>query len=1123
MDSEKRTPLHAAAFLGDAEITELLILSGARVNAKDNMWLTPLHRAVASRSEDTVRVLIRHSADVNARDKSWQAPLHVAAANKALRCAEVIIIPLLSSVNVSDRGGRTALHHAVLNGHVEMVNLLLEKGANINAFDKKDRRALHWAAYMGHLEVVSLLINHGAEISCKDKRGYTPLHAAASNGQLGVVKHLLNLSVEIDEANAFGNTALHIGCFNGQDAVVSELIDYGANVNQPNNKGFTPLHFAAASTHGALCLEFLSPLHMTAVHGRFTRSQTLIQNGGEIDCVDKDGNTPLHIAARHGHELLINTLITSGADSTKRGIHGMFPLHLAALKAHSDCCRKLLSSGFEIDTPDSFGRTCLHAAAAGGNVDCVKLLLSSGADFNKKDKCGRTPLHYSAASRHFQCIETLVSTGTSVNAADDWGRCALHYAAASDLDRKRRGILGETHGAVEENEGSLEEREKEASLCLEFLLQNEANPSIRDKQGYSAVHYAAAYGHRHCLELLLDRAHSSPEDSGSQGGARSPLHLAAYHGHAQALDVLLQSVSDLDAVDEGGRTPLSLAALRGHAECVEALLSQGANLKRSGQTQAYHGHAQALDVLLQSVSDLDAVDEGGRTPLSLAALRGHAECVEALLSQGASVNVTEKSRGRTPVHLAAMNGHTLCLQLLIEGAESADIVDVADSRGHFSVNSAGISQTVNSILSAPCFSRIRAQISPNLHGLTGTGRALLLLLVWECFPVALAVCACSVLPSCVSQAYHGHAQALDVLLQSVSDLDAVDEGGRTPLSLAALRGHAECVEALLSQGASVNVTEKSRGRTPVHLAGHENCVEVLLEQKACRSFEGNSFSPLHCAILTGHEDCVQLLMEQEASYLLGDCRGRTALHFAAARGQATWLCDFLPNTFSEGNPALRDSQGYTLLHWACYNGHENCVEVLLEQKACRSFEGNSFSPLHCAVIKNHESCASILLDTLGSGIVECRDIKGRTPLHAAAFSDSVDCVQLLLSHGAPVNTVDQSGRSAVMMAAEHGRAGAVEVLVMSANANLSLRDENNNTAFHLACSNVRVHRGDLVLTKEKNKHRAALKTAALFSIANTWGWGGRSAALIEMYFQYALLHFAVLLLWETYHGGTKIT
>lgn len=57
--------------------------------------------------------------------------------------------------------------------------------------------------------------------------------------------------------NVYGNTALHIACYNGQDSVVNELIDYGANVNQPNNSGFTPLHFAAASTHGALCLELL--------------------------------------------------------------------------------------------------------------------------------------------------------------------------------------------------------------------------------------------------------------------------------------------------------------------------------------------------------------------------------------------------------------------------------------------------------------------------------------------------------------------------------------------------------------------------------------------------------------------------------------------------------------------------------------------------------------------------------------------------------------------------------------------------------------------------------------------------------------------------------------------------
>lgn len=62
---------------------------------------------------------------------------------------------------------------------------------------------------------------------------------------------------QINEPNAYGNTPLHVACYNGQDVVVNELIDCGANVNQVNEKGFTPLHFAAASTHGALCLELL--------------------------------------------------------------------------------------------------------------------------------------------------------------------------------------------------------------------------------------------------------------------------------------------------------------------------------------------------------------------------------------------------------------------------------------------------------------------------------------------------------------------------------------------------------------------------------------------------------------------------------------------------------------------------------------------------------------------------------------------------------------------------------------------------------------------------------------------------------------------------------------------------
>uniref|UniRef100_A0A9J8AVY5 Ankyrin repeat domain 28 n=2 Tax=Cyprinus carpio TaxID=7962 RepID=A0A9J8AVY5_CYPCA len=856
-DNEKRTPLHAAAYLGDAEIIELLILSGARVNAKDNKWLTPLHRAVASCSEEAVQVLLKHSADVNARDKNWQTPLHVAAANKAVRCAEALV-PLLSNVNVSDRAGRTALHHAAFSGHLEMVRLLLSRGANINAFDKKDRRAIHWAAYMGHMEVVKLLVSHGAEVTCKDKKAYTPLHAAASSGMISVVKYLLDLGM--NEPNAYGNTPLHVACYNGQDVVVNELIECGANVNQVNEKGFAPLHFTAASRHGALCLELLvgngadvnikskdgkTPLHMTAIHGRFSRSQAIIQNGAEIDCEDKNGNTPLHIAARYGHELLINTLITNGADTLYHCSDSQ-PVHFLCMDyiIYCNVTASLCLPGFDIDTPDDFGRTCLHAAAAGGNLECLNLLLNTGADFNRKDSFGRC---VSSAHSHSLCsmIFLIVRVERTIS--------SLGHLCTMQLQTPMSMSL--TRGAAPPSITPLLLTQMESELlCLEYLLRNDANPGIRDNQGYNAVHYASAYGHRLCLELILFNS------------------------------------------------------------CF------------NGYPQAYHGHHQALEVLVQSLLDLDVRTAQGHTPLDLAAFKGHVECVDVLINQGASILVKDYTLKRTPIHAAATNGHSECLRLLIGNADLQSAVDIQD----------GI--------------------------------------------------------------------------------------GQTPLMLSVLGGHTECVYSLINKGANVDAKDK-RGRTA-----------------------------LHRGAVTGHEECVEALLQHNASFMVRDCRGRSPVHLAAACGHVGVLGGLLHAAQSVVTiPVITDHQGYTPLHWACYNGHDTCVEVLLEQELFHKTEGNTFSPLHCAV----------------------------TPLHAAAFTDHVECLQLLLGHNAQVNCVDAGGKTPLMMAAENGQTNAVEVLVSSAKADLTLQDANKNTALHLACSKGHETSALLILEKITDRNLINSTSAAL--------------------------------------------
>ncbi|TNN02474.1 hypothetical protein fugu_009961 [Takifugu bimaculatus] len=615
---------------------------------------------------------------------------------------------------------------------------------------------------------------------------------------------------------------------------------------------------------------------MTAIHGRFSRSQAIIENGAEIDCEDKNGNTPLHIAARYGHELLINTLITNGADTAKRGVHGMFPLHLAALSGFSDCCRKLLSSGFDIDTPDDFGRTCLHAAAAGGNLECLNLLLNTGADFNRKDSFGRTPLHYAAANCNYQCLFALVGSGASVNDLDERGCSPLHYAAASDTDGK----------------------------CLEYLLRNDANPGIRDNQGYNAVHYASAYGHRLCLELI---ASETP------------------------LDVLMETSGTDILNDSDVRAPVSPLHLA-----------------------AYHGHHHAMEVLVQSLLDLDVRNSQGCTPLDLAAFKGHVECVDVLINQGASILVKDFNLKRTPIHAAATNGHSECLRLLIGNADLQSAVDVQDGNG------------------------------------------------------------------------------------------------QTPLMLSVLSGHSDCVYSLLNKGASVEAKDKW-GRTA-----------------------------LHRGAVTGHEECVEALLQHSANFVAQDCKGRTPIHLAAACGHIGVLGGLLHAAQSlETLPVLTDSQGYTPLHWACYNGHDTCVEVLLEHEVFHKAEGNTFSPLHCAVIHDNEGAAEMLIDTLGPAIVNAKDGKNRTPLHAAAFTDHVECLQLLLSHNAQVNGVDAAGKTPLMMAAQNGQTNAVELLVSSAKADLTLQDTAKNTALHLACSKGHETSALLILEKIADRNLINATNAAL--------------------------------------------
>jgi ankyrin repeat protein len=106
-----------------------------------------------------------------------------------------------------DGDRNTPLISAAAKGHLGVVLVLLEGGADLERTNFLEQTALHYAAFYGHLDVCRLLLDWGAKVDRVDKGKYTPLHYGAGEGHLSVVQLLVERGADVGVRNGYRETA----------------------------------------------------------------------------------------------------------------------------------------------------------------------------------------------------------------------------------------------------------------------------------------------------------------------------------------------------------------------------------------------------------------------------------------------------------------------------------------------------------------------------------------------------------------------------------------------------------------------------------------------------------------------------------------------------------------------------------------------------------------------------------------------------------------------------------------------------------------------------------------------------------------------------------------------------
>jgi len=818
---------------------------------------------------------------------------------------------------------------------------------------KRAKFPLHSAIELKREDVVFLyLIEFNSELTQRinevNEQGRLPLDLALESGQYGIASSLVDHQVNLNELDRNGWSSLHLAIDRGDSEACDFLLKKGTQVNLPTQgERNTPLHLIAASS--------FPDLSEIASH--------IIENNGDINFQNQNGETALHIAIQNENESMLVLLLKHRANMELCTTAGKPPL-LLALQADSggfddegSVPGRLVEGGADVNIVCSpGGDTILHVLAGQGKEEAGLFLVSSGANVNKINQKGESVLHISAVKGLATMATALLVAGADPNLqtkladGEVWQQTALHLALAHkqeavvscllefsqpssglstvllDLNLKNSGDetplalalnTGFSHLAEQmiESGSDVNMTDKSGFTLLQasirdgssstaiFLLSHGADINIRTPQGMTPLELAIRCG----LEDVVEKLCMSGSDTLSSSTAEPPLWIALELENLDIASILVRHGVDTDGWGEGPD------------DCQQSLLHRSID-ENKGEVACF---------LIRSGCDVDATrrpglegeggDEAfdGQGPLHLAAQWGQEEVVTALIEHGADIN-KQDTQGKTVLHHAIENGHKGIINMLL--------------------GCPGINLSV----------RDKAGLSPFACAMT----------------------------------FKNNTAARVILELEPGAAEQPDSRGKNFLHTAILKGDLESLLFLIS--ISVNVHSKTT--------------------------DSNKLAPLLLAVQVGNEMMVRNLLLAGANVQEKSLNGWTGLHIAAERDLPDIASILINNNI---DVSAVDEDGNNALHVTVREGNIRTTQVLLAESRIDAEVWNlkGRSPFHVLAKftdRNTGDIFSSFMEYMPEYPVDKPDSEGNTPLLSAYIKGNGELCRSLVSRGVVLGAMNKN-------------------------------------------------------------------------------------------------------------------